>query len=153
MSVDPDHAGIAVTCPECGTVATVAARRRAATDFCPSCDYPLFWARTRPELEPDAAGTDARYRAPGTAGAASESALTCPECGEQNPASGRLCLRCGADLRPAPPPAPQAPPPPAPTIIAPAPIVRCSHPPMWVVAAISSVLTLAVTLTVLWLWH
>ena len=45
-------------CPECGTVSTVHADRRLATDFCPTCDYPLFWAR--PSVA--AAGVDGPHR-------------------------------------------------------------------------------------------
>ena len=33
-----------LTCPECGQVTTLETVRRAADEFCPHCDYPLFWA-------------------------------------------------------------------------------------------------------------
>ena len=48
---------IVLACPECGTVSTVHADRRLATDFCPTCDYPLFWARPS-----SGAGVDRRRR-------------------------------------------------------------------------------------------
>ena len=43
--VDASRGTLQVTCPECGAVAHVQAGARLASDFCPQCDYPLFWAR------------------------------------------------------------------------------------------------------------
>ena len=44
---DPQTDGtIVIPCPECGTPSPVHTDQRLATDFCPTCDYPLFWART-----------------------------------------------------------------------------------------------------------
>ena len=36
---------IVIPCPECGTPSPVHTDQRLAEDFCPTCDYPLFWAR------------------------------------------------------------------------------------------------------------
>lgn len=143
-----------VRCPECGTITAISAGGRAATDFCPSCDYPLFWVSTR-ELaaSTDAESDDALYRAPGTSGTTAASAIACPACGERNPPSGQLCLRCSADLHPAPLPVPEPPSPPEPVIVFEAPaIVQCSHWPSWLVAAIASVVTLVLSTVAFLIW-
>lgn len=142
-----------VTCPECGTVADVSAGGRAASDFCPACDYPLFWARATTAPAAGSVTDDARLRAPGTGGTTTASSLPCPACGEQNPPAGVTCLRCAADLRPAPPPAPEPVPPPVPVVVhAPAPIVRCDHLPSWAVAAIAALTTFGLTASAFLIW-
>ena len=143
-----------VTCPECGTITTVSANGRGASDFCPSCDYPLFWAGSSGSAGAAASTSeDALYRAPGTSGATTPSALACPACGERNPTSGDFCLRCGSDLHPAPPPVPEAPAAPQPIVInPPAQIVECSHWPSWAVATIASLVTTVLVVTAFVLW-
>lgn len=110
-----------ITCPSCATVTHLVDLRRDASEFCPTCDYPLFWARstTFGGTNGDSAGAGLR-RLPGTAGRATELFLACPNCTEPNPVSGVNCIRCGADLHPvaAPPPKPLPPPPP---VLAPPP--------------------------------
>ena len=138
---------VEVTCPGCGTPAHVQADRRSATDFCATCDHPLFWAgpRTGSADVRDDDGLDARYRAPGVVGTSQHGALPCPRCGEQNHATWSACVRCGSDLTP-PPPAPIVPPPaPAPAqVVTVERPVACGHPPVWVVALITSIVTTAV---------
>ncbi|WP_420114783.1 hypothetical protein [Pseudactinotalea sp.] len=153
MSATTNGSHTQVTCPECGTITTVSATGRGASDFCPSCDYPLFWAgsggvNARPE-----ASDGALFRAPGTSGSTTPSALVCPACGEHNPTTGVACLRCGADLHPAPPPAPEPPAPPQPIVVnPPAQIVECSHWPSWAVATIASLVTAVVVVLAFVIW-
>src|SRR5690606_3399962 len=78
-----------VSCRECGTVTAVSVTGRTASDFCPSCDYPLFWAGSGGAAVSEAgSAADALRRAPGTSGSVTSSSLTCPECGEKNPSTG-----------------------------------------------------------------
>ena len=125
--------------------------RRTSTDFCPSCDYPLFWVGGPQTSAPTEVDSDALYRAPGASGTNAPSTVPCPECGERNLPTDVTCVRCGADLSPAPPaPAPQ-PPAPQPVVFVPQP-VPCTHLPTWLVALVSAVVTVGLTLTVLVLW-
>lgn len=115
-----------IVCPECGTPSPVALSRRDAHDFCPVCDYPLFWARPQDRVGDVQDGVDdARWRSPGTSGALLLATVPCPACAELNLPSARVCVRCGADMTPPPPavpapvpmpvpPAPAPPPPPPP---------------------------------------
>lgn len=146
---------VAVTCPECGAPAQVRAGRRASGDFCPSCDYPLFWAR--PQAPDAGAGPtdDARRRAPGASGSALAATLACPECAELNVPTAERCVRCGADLTP-PPPAPEPPPPPPAEVVyveqrveVPVP---CDHLPTWLVVLLTAMVTVPLTLLLLWLF-
>lgn len=135
---------VEVVCPTCNTASCFDQLARDASCFCPTCDYPLFWAKQAafansslgPERQPPPAG---RRRLPGTEGWAVAEKLPCPQCAEPNLVTSELCVRCGADLRPLPPPPPrQAPPPPAPR---PLPVVPITPPARrrrwwpWVVAA------------------
>lgn len=136
-----------VTCPECGTVATIAVNRREAEDFCRRCDFPLFW--TPAAIVMDTAGgpaSDALRRLPGTAGRVTVGRLACPHCAEMNPVTETHCLRCQGDLHPPLPPAPQAPvalaPPPEPT-----PEPEKST-PWWVWAGLALTLAVLVALIV-----
>ena len=46
-AAQPPAATETITCPECGTIATVTLNRRDSSDFCRNCDYPLFWTPSR----------------------------------------------------------------------------------------------------------
>jgi len=94
--------------------------RRDATDFCPHCDFPLFWAKDRiPIGGPADAGDDSLRRLPGALGRVVIASVPCPHCNELNLPSAAYCVRCGLSMQPAPVP-PPPPPPPAP-MRAPAP--------------------------------
>jgi len=89
------------TCPACGTVGTVDFARRDATGFCAACDFPLFWSKDRiVPMSAEGPAPGALRRLPGTAGREALASLLCPQCDEPNPATGVLCVRCGAVLRP-----------------------------------------------------
>lgn len=93
-----------ITCPSCGTVSHFGDLARDAGAFCRVCDYPLFWARpARTEGDPGASAAEGLRRLPGTAGRVTLSTIDCPECTEPNLLAASICIRCGADLRPAPP--------------------------------------------------
>lgn len=92
-----------VTCPGCGSVGLVDLARREASDFCPSCDFPLFWTPSRViALDGPPPEDSGLRRLPGTAGHAALASLACPSCTEPNPPTGLTCLRCGAPLHPVP---------------------------------------------------
>ena len=104
-----------VTCPRCGTATEMLAVRRAAEEFCPRCDYPLFWTPSAAPMM--VAGGNAQTtlrRMPGTEGRRSVGSKPCPECSELNPTGATHCWRCEADLDPPPPPPPPPPPEPEP---------------------------------------
>lgn len=103
-----------IACPSCGTVSHFADLGRDASAFCRVCDYPLFWARPTRSVSGDADdGESGLRRLPGTAGRVALATIDCPVCTEPNPVSATICIRCGSDLRPAPPTVvvPVAPPP------------------------------------------
>jgi hypothetical protein len=109
-----------LTCPECGTVASVTVNRRDAADFCRTCDYPLFWTPSRVHYDSVSRSADETLRRlPGTVGRATIASLPCPHCAEPNALSAQVCIRCGLSMHPieaAPPPPPEPeyePPPPA----------------------------------------
>lgn len=136
-----------VTCPECGTVATIAVNRREAEDFCRRCDFPLFWTPAAIVLDTSSGpSSEALRRLPGTAGRVTVGRLACPHCAEMNPVTETHCLRCQGDLHPPIPPAPQAPvalpPPPAPE---PEPVTKT---PWWVWAGIALTVAVFVALVV-----
>ena len=93
-----------VECPGCGTRSPADPNRRDASEFCPKCDFPLFWARERVVDLTGGPSTDdgAVRRLPGTAGRALLAGLVCPACTEHNVVTAQVCVRCGADLHPAP---------------------------------------------------
>jgi len=110
-----------IDCPSCGTVSHFEELSRDAGAFCRACDFPLFWARTTRLASLDTDQHAGLRRLPGTAGRVAVALIDCPECEEPNPVTNRICIRCGADLRPAPPlpapapaPAPRRPPAPPP---------------------------------------
>jgi hypothetical protein len=126
---EPDDADLGDhTCPGCGIVVTLEPGRRDAAAFCPSCDYPLFWAGGRATvLDTNADAEASLRRLPGTAGMVTVGMITCWQCREPNPVTNTFCLRCGADLsgppvvvepepEPVPPPPPPPPPPPEPVL-------------------------------------
>ena len=133
-----------ITCPDCATVTLLPEVRRDADSFCPTCDYPLFWARTAALVGATGVASGAGLRRlPGTAGHSTEVSFACPVCREPNPVDGVLCIRCNSELRPAPIVViPEPPPPPAP-----APVVVAKRPWWpWALAALI-VLIVLVTLT------
>lgn len=111
----------AITCPGCGTVTEVDDVRRHASEFCRTCDYPLFWAREAQLAVGDARVSEGEglRRLPGTAGRIAVAHLTCWSCTEPNLSSATHCVRCEVDLSgpppveapfvPLPPPPPPAP--------------------------------------------
>ena len=150
----PAGDSVSMACPECGTVSVVHADRRLASDFCPSCDYPLFWARPS-SVAPvaDDGSDDALRRAPGASGSVLATSVACPVCAELNQPRATHCARCGADMDPPPPPLPAPPPAPEPVVIVqPAPPPEpCGHPRTWVVVLATALATVALTLLVVWL--
>ncbi len=126
-SVEPSSE--VIVCPECGTPSPVALSRRDSHDFCPNCDYPLFWARPQDRTDDGQQGVDdARRRSPGASGALLLATVPCPACSELNLPSAVVCIRCGADMVPPPPPAPVPVPMPVPVVVAPPP--REPEPPL-----------------------
>ncbi len=116
-SVIGESPATTLTCPECGTQTTVTLSRRDAQDFCPSCDYPMFWARPEQAAgRPDAGGDDARRRLPGASGATQLATVPCPSCGELNLPGAWLCIRCESSMVVAPPPEPEPVPMPVPVV-------------------------------------
>ncbi|GAA2241533.1 hypothetical protein GCM10010401_12910 [Rarobacter faecitabidus] len=136
---------VELVCPECGNVATTEAGRRSSTDFCPNCDYPLFWARGKVTTSAAVSDDDTGRRSPGIAGAREAARLACPTCRELNDPAAAVCLRCGGPMT-VPLPAP-LPPAPAPEPVVVRTEVKCNHWPVWtiilVTAAVSIVLTAA----------
>lgn len=117
-SVIGDSPATVLTCPECGTRTPVTLSRRDAQDFCPSCDYPMFWARPEQVAgAPEPYGDDARRRLPGASGATQLATVPCPSCGELNVPGAWLCIRCDSPMVVAPPPVPEAPPMPEPVVV------------------------------------
>lgn len=140
-----------VTCPECGTPSDIMNGRRDASDFCPSCDFPLFWsgsaiaARTAVDDS-----DDALRRLPGTSGKGVNYSVPCPSCGELNLPTAWVCLRCAGSMTPPPPPAPAPVPQPMPAP-APAPVVPLEEPPRfrwWLLVAAALALTTFVVVVV-----
>ena len=120
-----------LVCPECGTVTTLPAIRRASDEFCSHCDFPLFWAPSAvPEATATASSDTTLRRLPGAGGRLIVGSRVCPTCGELNLLSAVLCVRCNGEMDPAPVVAP--PPPPLPP---PAPVVKRRWWP-WVVLAV-----------------
>jgi hypothetical protein len=92
-----------VVCPRCERSARMETIRRHADEFCPDCDYPLFWAPTAITLtEGSESSDDTLRRLPGAGGRRTIGTLVCPTCGELNPIDGRFCIRDGSPLRPEP---------------------------------------------------
>lgn len=140
-----------ITCPGCGTVSHFEELRRSATEFCRSCDYPLFWARST-LVTAGAGGADADTglrRLPGTAGRTTVATVTCWACQEPNLLAATICVRCGSDLAgpPAPPPAP---PEPAPVVeVVEEVVVERPSPVPWVILGVLALVGLVVLLLLL----
>ena len=108
-----------ITCPECGTTASVTLNRRDSVDFCRTCDYPLFWTPSKIIRDPSDSSDESLRRLPGTVGRATVASLACPFCYEPNALSAQTCVRCGKPMHPVaeigaapvyvPPPAPELP--------------------------------------------
>ena len=126
---------------------------RLASDFCPQCDYPLFWARPSSAPLTDEETDDARWRAPGASGSALSATLACPVCAELNTPVAVTCVRCGSSMTPPPPVASPAPPP-APVVVVQAPpqLIPCNHPDTWWVVVLTAAATAALTLLLVWLF-
>lgn len=121
----------ALLCPRCGTEHDAAVEGRSADDFCPSCDYPLFFAAIPAPAPAPAAEAEAPPpppTAPTTATATTEpvpvvvpAALRpCPACTEPNDVATVFCVTCGhaVDADPGPlfdPEPADFPPPPTPS--------------------------------------
>ena len=116
-----------ITCPECGEISTFETMRRTADEFCPKCDFPLFWAKSDHlgGLDDGSAAANARRRLPGTGGRVTIGSIICPECTEHNALQATHCSHCGADLDPQPEPEPE----PEPEPLPPPPPPRPPSPP------------------------
>jgi hypothetical protein len=140
-----------VTCPECGTSATVALNRRDARDFCPNCDFPLFWTPTAVVRDMlGEASQDALRRLPGTLGRATVASQRCPHCAEPNALSAQVCVRCGRSMQIEAPPPPAVPvyvppPPPEPVYVEPKKGVAWW---VWALVALAVVVAVVVVLIV-----
>lgn len=107
-----------ITCPECGHRSELVSIRRSSEEFCPQCDFPLFWVGSDlPMTTPGANSDSTLRRLPGAGGRHRVGSKVCPACGELNPLGETHCLRCREELDPkpvAPPPAVVVAPPPLP---------------------------------------
>jgi hypothetical protein len=143
---------ITVTCPECGTVCYLRAGTRLASDFCPSCDYPVFWARPSGPAPVAGSGDDSLRRAPGASGAAAVATIACPVCAELNLPTALTCVRCGSSMTPPPPPPTPPLPEPAPVVVVQqAPPIPCGHPNTWLLVLTTAIASVGLTLLVVWL--
>ena len=146
---------VTIACPECRTTSTVDLSRRDASDFCPTCDYPLFWARPQDRTgRAETATDDALRRQPGASGAALLATVPCPHCEELNLPNAQVCVRCGGDMVLPPPPEPVPAPLPVPVVVLPpAPIPEPEPPepfPWWWFAAMAAVTAVAWLVAALW---
>lgn len=141
-----------VTCPSCGTVSWFEELGRDAGAFCRSCDYPLFWVRATRLAPSDTSGDVGLRRLPGTAGRLAVATIDCPSCEEPNPINNRICIRCGADLRPVPAP------PPAPMPTQPTPVAHRPAPPPpppkrnwwpWIILGVLAVIAIVILIILL----
>jgi hypothetical protein len=89
-----------LTCPGCGSQVEVEQFAKSSKEFCPTCDYPLFWATPPKEFVPvdgDSAEPTLR-RLPGAGGKQQIATASCPTCMELNPIDAELCLRCSGPM-------------------------------------------------------
>lgn len=135
---------IELVCPTCGTVSYFDEVSRDAGTFCRVCDYPLFWVRSAHLATNGTSSEDVGLRRlPGTAGRVALATIACPSCTEPNPIDASICIRCGADLHPAPPVVVELPPP-----TAPVPAVRPAAPAKaaiwpWIVLGVLAAVAIA----------
>lgn len=138
---------VTIACPECGTPSAVALSRRDADNFCPTCDYPMFWARPQDRTDgPQGGVDDALRRSPGASGASLLTTVACPACRELNLSTARTCVRCHADMVPPLPPEPVPAPAPEPVVVV-QPVVHVPEPaepfPWWWLAAMIALAAVA----------
>ena len=137
-----------VSCPSCGTAATVTLNRRESRDFCRVCDYPLFWTPGA-VVRDSAPGTgESLRRLPGQAGRVTVASQPCPTCAEPNALSALICIRCSGPMKI------EVVVPPEPVYIAPVPvfepvIIEEKKVAWWVWALIAAGFVITVTLIVL----
>lgn len=93
---DPGMTALDIPCPRCGQLVAVSGKRPRADEFCPDCDYPVFWAR--PPWQDPSESSEGRLRLPGTGGAADEFGVLCPHCAEPNHLGAEFCIRCGQSM-------------------------------------------------------
>lgn len=98
-----------LTCPGCGAQVEVEQFSKSSKEFCPTCDYPLFWATPPKELtfaDGDNAEPTLR-RLPGAGGKLAVATAACPTCFELNPLDAAVCARCGGPMVLLPEPEPE----------------------------------------------
>lgn len=147
----PTTGHLTLMCPDCGAMVTTTPGGRSSGDFCPQCDFPMFWARPSDLTQPVASSDDALRRLPGVDGTRAPTQVSCPSCAELNPPEAAICLRCARPMvlpTPTPAPEPPAPQPPAPVVVV-EEIVECHHWPTWLVALVSVLVTLTVCAAVI----
>lgn len=135
---------LTLTCPDCGAAMTTAPGRRSSVDFCPECDFPMFWARPSDLVTATDSTDDALRRLPGVEGTRAQARAACPSCAEPNAPDALRCLRCGGPMvlaSPAPLPEPPAPEPALPVIVE--EVVACDHIPTWQVVFITAIITVS----------
>lgn len=136
-----------VLCPSCGTPSYLDDLTRESDAFCRVCDFPLFWSRGERVVAGGDGGDAGLRRLPGTAGRVDVATIACPVCDEPNPIARTICIRCGADLRPAPPePEPEPVPEPEPE---PEPVVEEERSWAWLWVALAVAAAVAIVLLVL----
>jgi len=92
-----------ITCPDCSMLSDLPVINRTADEFCPKCDFPLFWASAAVGEQGFASDTDANLRRlPGSSGRRSIGTRACPHCGELNEINANHCVRCEGEMDPAP---------------------------------------------------
>lgn len=141
---------VTIVCPECGTPSAVALARRDADDFCPTCDYPMFWARPQDRTGGAQDGVDdARWRSPGASGASLIATVPCPACEELNVPSAAVCVRCGVSMVPPLPPVPVPVPQPVPYVppVPPREPEPAERFPWWWIAAMAALYAVAWTVS------
>lgn len=129
-----------IVCPECSQVTSLVAIRRAAEEFCPQCDFPLFWAPNAvPMATPGSSNATTMRRLPGAAGRRQIGTRVCPSCGELNPLAETHCVRCTVELdpKPVPPPEPVVVPEPEPE---PEPVLVVPKRPWWIWLLVAAML-------------
>ena len=142
-----------IVCPGCSQVVSFVAIRRSSDEFCPKCDYPLFWAPTAvPMATPGSTNLATLRRLQGAGGRQRVGTRVCPECGEHNPIAETHCIRCVAELDPKPV-VPEPEPEPVVQLLVPPPPPAPPGRPWWVIPAIAlASVAAAVALIVLVAW-